>query len=131
MTSFSLTLQILDGAVCQDIKTGGPWTASEGLLHINHLEMLAALKAFECFTTSSFSTSIGLRVDNTSAVSYINRLGGRKSAALCPVALNIASWCESKNLELHAIFLPGVSNVSDAVTETTVIRRLDAIGGCL
>lgn len=99
------------GAVCQDIKTGGPWTVSECLFHINQLEMLAALKALECFTASSFSTSIELRVDNTSAVSYINRLGGCRLAALCSVALSIASWCESKDLELHAIFLPGVSNV--------------------
>jgi hypothetical protein len=73
--------------------------------------MLAALKALECLTASSFSTSIELRVDNTSAISYINWSGSCRSVALCSVALSIASWCESKDLELHTIFLPGVSNM--------------------
>jgi hypothetical protein len=35
------------GAVCLDVKTGGPWSGSEIGRHINNLEILAALKALE------------------------------------------------------------------------------------
>ena len=41
------------GAVCNGVRTGGPWTSAEEKAHINELEILAALKALECFTASS------------------------------------------------------------------------------
>ena len=37
------------GAVCRGVRTGGPWSREEQNLHINCLEMLAALLAFKCF----------------------------------------------------------------------------------
>ncbi|KZS07400.1 Uncharacterized protein APZ42_028944 [Daphnia magna] len=77
------------GAVCQDVKTGGPWSLTESKYHIIELELLAALKGLECFTAASFGSAVVLRIDNTAAVSYINNLGGSKSAQLCAVALNI------------------------------------------
>lgn len=63
------------GAVCQEVKTSGPWSQEERLLHINDLELVAALYGLNCFTDSSRDTSAELRIDNTSAVSYINKLG--------------------------------------------------------
>jgi hypothetical protein len=33
------------GAVCNEVRTGGPWTEIECKKHINFLELLAALKA--------------------------------------------------------------------------------------
>ena len=63
-------------AVCQEVKTGGPWSQDERLIHINELELVAALYGLNCFTDSSRDTSVELRIDNTSAVSYINKLGG-------------------------------------------------------
>lgn len=44
------------------------------------------------------------------AVSYINKLGGCKSKTFCNIALQIASWCEKKNIYLNAIFVPGKLN---------------------
>ncbi|KZS01590.1 Uncharacterized protein APZ42_001707, partial [Daphnia magna] len=64
------------GAVCMDVKTGGPWALSERNEHINYLELLAALKALQCFTATLKDSTVELRLDNTSAVSYVNRLGG-------------------------------------------------------
>ena len=98
------------GAVCLDIRTGGPWTRSELLLHINGLELLAALKSLECFTASVRDCSVEIQIDNKAVVSYINRLGGCKSKDLCKIALQIASWCEKKNISLNAIFIPGKLN---------------------
>jgi hypothetical protein len=98
------------GAVCLDVKTGGPWTAAELQFHINALELLAALKALECFTPSVRDCSVVIEVDNTTAVSYINKLGGCRSKPLCSIALRISSWCEERNLSLNAVFIPGISN---------------------
>ena len=59
-----------------DVRTGGPWTLSESEAHINYLELLAALKALQCFTVTLKDSAVELRLDNTTAVSYVNRLGG-------------------------------------------------------
>jgi len=97
-------------AVCLDVRTGGPWTLSELDLHINALELLAALKTLEFFTSSVRDCTVTIEVDNSTAVSYINRLGGCRSKPLCSIALRIANWCEDRNLCLNAIFIPGVLN---------------------
>lgn len=99
------------GAVCKEIRTGGPWTKDERKEHINFLELLAALKALQCFTATARDATVELRMDNTSAVSYINRMGGCKSANLCGIALNILEWCECRRLSLCAVFVPGVTNI--------------------
>lgn len=99
------------GAVCLDSKTGGPWTEEEREKHINYLELLVALRALQCFTETASNTSVEIQVDNTSAVSYINRLGGSKSKELCEIALQITHWCEIRNLSLTAVFIPGRSNM--------------------
>ena len=102
------------GAVCQDVRTGGHWTQDD-LSHINALELLAALKALQCFTVSTRDSAVEIEIDNTTAVSYINRLGGCKSKSLCRVSLLIVSWCEARNLSLNAVFVPGVRNtIADA-----------------
>lgn len=64
------------GAVCLDVWTGGPRTKKELLLHINGLELLAALKSLECFTASARDCSVKIQIDDMTAVSYINKLGG-------------------------------------------------------
>ncbi len=99
------------GAVCREVKTGGPWSKAESEEHINYLELLAALKALQCFTATAFGTSVELKIDNTSAVSYINRLGGCKSGNLCSIALRVSDWCEQRRLSLSAVFVPGITNI--------------------
>ena len=111
------------GAVCLDVRTGGPWTFSELALYINALELLAALKALvvKSFTSSLHDCSVEIQIDNTTAVSYINKLGGCKSKPLCDISLRIATWCEERNLFLFAIFVPGVLNtLADAESRRPV-----------
>lgn len=79
-------------------------------LHINALELLAALKTLECFTSSVRDCVVTIEVDKTTAVSYINRLGGCISKPLCSIAFCIANWCKDRNLCLNACFVPGVLN---------------------
>ena len=84
---------------------------SESGAHINYLELLVALKALQCLTVTLKDSAVELRLDNTTAVSYVNRLGWNKSKKLCEIALNISDWCEPRRLSLSAVFIPGVTNV--------------------
>ena len=51
-----------------------------------------------------------LQMDNTTAVAYVNALGGKKE--LCnKLARNIWEWCIQRNIWISACYLPGVLNV--------------------
>jgi hypothetical protein len=98
------------GAVCLDVKTGGPWSGPEFGRHINSLEILAALKALESFASPLSNCTVEIEIDNAT-VSYINKLGGCRSKDLCDVSLRIANFCEERKIFLTAIFVPGIDNV--------------------
>ena len=63
------------GAAYQSHGTGGPWSQQERIMHINCLELLAATLAVQTFAKRKTNISILLRIDNTTAVAYINHLG--------------------------------------------------------
>jgi hypothetical protein len=61
---------------CQGIQsTHGWWSESDKLLHINALELKAAFKALCCFAADLRDCEVLLRIDNTTALSCINRFG--------------------------------------------------------
>jgi len=65
------------GALCNGtVRTRGPWSPQEQKLHINCLELLAATLAVKTFAKDKANMLILLKMDNTSAISYINRKGG-------------------------------------------------------
>ena len=65
------------GATCNGIQTRGPWSPQEQILHINCLELLAASLAVQTFAKQKSDITILLELDNTTAVAYINRMGGQ------------------------------------------------------
>ena len=65
------------GAAHQGTRTGGPWSNREKRMHINCLELLAATLAIKCFARDKTNIAILLKVDNTTAISYINKLGAQ------------------------------------------------------
>lgn len=78
------------GAVCQGVRTGGLWSQMESKMHINCLELLAGSFAVKSFTKDRLCVHVRLRMDNTSAVADVNRLGGTHSLVLSNLAL--ALW---------------------------------------
>ena len=66
----------LGGHICQGVRNGGLWSQMERKLHIKCLELLAGAFAVKSFTKNRLCVHVRLRMDNTSAVTYINRLGG-------------------------------------------------------
>jgi hypothetical protein len=95
------------GAVCQGVKTGGLWSQMEQKLHINCLELLAGSFAVKSFTKDRLCVHVRLRMDNTSAVAYVNRLGGTHSLVLANLALALWEWALNRNIFLSAEHLSG------------------------
>jgi len=100
------------GAVRKGDKTGSRWTVtSESNLHINELETLAAFFALKAFCPSMTNCHINICIDNTTAVSYINAMGGTHSLECNKIAREIWTGCIQRNIWVTAISLPGKENV--------------------
>ena len=54
---------------------------------------------------------INIYIDNTTAVSYINAMGGTHSLKCNKIAREIWTWCIQRNIWVTAISLPGKENV--------------------
>ena len=84
----------------------------ERTLHINCLELLAGSFAVKSFARGRLCAHVvRLRMDNTSAVAYVNRLGGTRSLVLSNLALALWEWAISQNIFLSAEHLAGRMNV--------------------
>ena len=66
------------GAVRDSVTTGGRWSITEQKLHINVLEIKAALFGLQSLCRSVKSKHIRIRIDNVTAVSCSNKMGGTK-----------------------------------------------------
>jgi len=64
------------GTTCQGQNTGGVWSKEESALHINAKELLAAFLAIQTFVKQQLQFTIHIKIDNMSAVAYINKMGG-------------------------------------------------------
>ena len=106
------------GAVCQGSRTG-LWSQMERKNHINYLELLAAMFAVRAFAKDRRNIHIHLRMDNRTAVFYINRMGGTRSPILSKLAIQLWQWCLERNLSITAEHLPGVDScVADGLIQS-------------
>ena len=64
------------GAFLEGTSASGRWSRSESRLHINHLELLAVLKAVLSFTRQMRNKYVAIHLDNVTATSYLNKEGG-------------------------------------------------------
>ena len=111
------------GATSSQQRTGGPWSAEESKMHINCLELLAATLTVKTFVKNLTQMSVLLRIDNTTAVAYINNMGGTVSAKLVALARSLWMWCLERNIHITAQYLPGVQNtIADEKSRTIVDR---------
>ena len=99
------------GAYCQGMSTGGRWLPEETSYHINCLELLAGSLAIMSFTKNKATGQVLLLMDNISAVTYINKMGGTYSPMLSYLAKNLWDWCLTHNILVTACYIPGIQNV--------------------
>jgi len=64
------------GTICNGIRAGGLWSQQEQQRHINVLKLMAGMFAVQVFAKKEKDMHIHLRMDNTSALAYVNRMGG-------------------------------------------------------
>ena len=114
------------GARCEEIPTGGLWSLEErNQLHINCLELLWGALAVKTFAKNLTGVHIHLKMDNTTAISYINRMGGTRSYTLSEMACNFWSWCLERGIYLSAEHLLGIYNVTADVESRTLRSSLE------
>ena len=86
------------GARCGDISTGGRWSSEELSLHVDCLELLAGSIAIRNLAKDNVKCCILLRMDNVSAVEYVNKLGGTRSRLLAEIAKDFWHYCLERAL---------------------------------
>ncbi len=98
------------GAMYCDERIGGRWSMEEKQCHINFLELRAVDLALKSFEDQVKGQHTQLLVDNTTAVAYINNMGGKKKE-LHELACSIWTWSLNNGMWLSASHIPGVDNV--------------------
>lgn len=98
------------GAACRVERSGGLWGEAKARYPMNYLELHAVFLALKCYAREEESCDILLRIDNTTAISYVNRMGGvRKDRNLTrKQAWNQEGWIMNWNghwRRLHLVSL--------------------------
>jgi len=108
------------GASWREARTHGWWSDSDKTLHINALELKAAFNALRCFASDLHDCDILLRIDNTTALAYINKFGSIQFPSLSNISRQIWRWCEERNNFVFASYIASVDNtIADAKSRST------------
>lgn len=111
------------GASMEDRSTHGWWSDEEKAEHINLLELKAIEYALKCFVSNESSKVILLRVDNTTEISYINKMCSIQFPKLASLVKIIWQWCE-KNLHLFVSYICSEDNyIADAESRVISTER--------
>ena len=114
------------GAACQGIMTGGCWSGQEVSLHINVLEMMAALFAIKAFAKNHQGLSILLLTD-MSVVAHVNPMVGTRSPYLVSLTKQMWQWCLHKKITISAQHLPDLQNITADFLSRYLSDRTDCM----
>lgn len=98
------------GACAGDKDAHGWWSKNEKKCHINYLELKAIYHGINYFAKSYRNCNLLIRTDNTTALSYINRMGSVKYPYLNSLARLIWQWCEKRNIWILATYISSLDN---------------------
>ncbi|VDI77994.1 Hypothetical predicted protein [Mytilus galloprovincialis] len=102
--------------VTNNLDMSGIWSKEERQKHINYLELKAAFLALRQFCENSHGEHVQLFLDNTTAIKYLNKMGGRKTS-LNRLAKQIWLWCMHRKIWLSVFFIKGKLNIkADALS---------------
>ena len=99
------------GAFLAHSRTGGRWNQLEREQVINVLECKAILYGLQSFRKDVRNKHILVKSDNTTAVAYINHMGGSVSEMCNNVSRETWEWCISQDIWITAAHIPGKANV--------------------
>lgn len=107
---FSDASEIGWGIYCDNVSSQGFWSVAELDHHINYLELLAAFFGLKCFAKALYNCSILCRIDNTTAIAYINRMGSVHFPKLNDLARIVWKWCEERVIFIFASYIKSIDN---------------------
>ena len=91
-------------------SSGGRWSTQEGETHINVRELKAIEIGVLSYTKNTQPQHIRVMSDNTTAIAYINKMGGICSLECDEIAKSIWLYCKGIGAHLSAAFIPGKEN---------------------
>lgn len=100
----------------------GWWSPDEKVHHINFLELKAAFYGLKCFASDYLSCDILLKIDNTTAISYINKMGSIQYPKLSQLSREIWKWCQERDIWIFASYIESSKNVI-ADAESRIISK--------
>ena len=110
------------GAALGSDHLSGLWTQEISLYSINHRKLLAILYAIRGFLHLLRGQSLSLFTDNPSALAYLRKQGGTRSATLNSVAQTILRLCETNDVLLLPQFVPGkLSVLADSLSRDSQV----------
>ena len=95
------------------------WSDSETLLLINHLEMLAVIKALHAFYLLVVGRKVQVATDNMATLYYINKQRNTHSLSLLYLANHLWEWCYGHHIFPIAIHVAMEDNVADCLSRLT------------
>ena len=98
------------GAHLGPLEIRGCWCLEERIQHINVLELQAAFLAIKALLPKIDKPHVQFAIDNQTAVTYINKLGGTHSHQLSLLAIELWHFALKMNLTLSAVYVPGIKN---------------------
>lgn len=101
----------------------GLWSCNEMKFHINVLELMAVFNGLNYFLKIFKDCKILLRVDNVTAIAYINRQGGCHSKNCLAQARNIYRWCEERNIIIQASYINTKDNFMADAASRDLFRK--------
>lgn len=90
----------------------GFWNEKEKLESINYRELLVVKLALARLADKVSNCQVLLRIDNTTAISYINKMGGIKYQKYNKLTRSIWQWAEARNVFLVATYISSSDNVN-------------------
>ncbi|CAD6233492.1 GSCOCG00007221001-RA-CDS, partial [Cotesia congregata] len=97
----------------------GFWNEIQTTWHINYKELYVVKLALESLASELSDSQILLRVDNTTAIAYVNKMGGTRLQRFNELTKEIWQWAEARRNFLFASYIPSEEN-----TEADSLSRL-------
>lgn len=99
------------GGCLNSQTTGGRWFREETQLHINARELKAILLTLQSFEHEVRGKLVKVFSDNTTAITYVNEMGGTKSRICNNISAEIWTWCVERDVWLTCSHIPGKHNI--------------------
>jgi len=112
------------GAVSETSSTGGRWDQAEKEDNINVLEIKAVCFGLKALCKQIKNKHIHVKSDNTTAVAYLNHMGGSHSTECNDAARETWLWCIQNNNWLSVAHIPGREN-TEADAESRIFSDLN------